>query len=77
METKIGCQVQTHIPSNVAYWFVADLPKHNGLTPIKGSNSDWGWTTDRNKAIPLTAYWQRRFLAHCRRDANRPSFGVQ
>lgn len=73
-----GYQHQTHLP-NVPRWYVADLPGCNGIVRIKvgdGRRSDWGWTTDPAKAIQLTPYWQKRFLAFCRWDFNRLSFGL-
>lgn len=39
--------------------FVAQLPGDGG--------KDWGYTSDRSKAIPLSTYWRRRFAADCRR----------
>lgn len=50
-------------------WWVSDLPGHNGAVKIQvgdGRKSDWGWTDDKAKAIPLTPYWQRRFMAYGR-----------
>ena len=29
--------------------------------------SDWGYTTNRARALPLNSYWARRFAADCRR----------
>lgn len=28
--------------------------------------ADWGYTTDRKKALPLNKYFMRRFVADCR-----------
>ena len=69
----IGSEIQTHIGTRVGRsiyhptWYVAELPGHDGSKRVKGSKSDWGWTTDRSKAIELSPYWQRRFLADRRR----------
>ena len=70
----IGSQQQTHLRFHPT-WFVSDLPGHAGTVRVKtGSerNSDWGWTTDRAKAIHLSPYWQRRFVKYGR-DVNRAS----
>jgi hypothetical protein len=32
---------------------------------LKGRVGDWGYTTQRAQAIPLSPYWQRRFAADC------------
>jgi hypothetical protein len=75
---KHGYQVQVHIGIRAwksvhhPTWYVADLPRHDGLTPVSGSKSDWGFTDKRERAIPLTPYWQRRWRAHCERDHKRP-----
>ena len=67
----IGAEMQLHIGKKWhPTWYVADLPGHNGTTRIKDGperNSDWGWTGVGGKAIQLTPYWQRRFLADRRR----------
>jgi len=43
------------------------LPNHKilyvGNLPGDGGK-DWGYVTERNKAIPLNKYWQRRFTAN-------------
>jgi hypothetical protein len=45
--------------------YVSDLPGHDGLQKSATyPNSDWGWSTDRKKAILLTPYWQRRFAKY-------------
>jgi hypothetical protein len=47
--------------------YVSDLPGHDGLTPSnRNPSSDWGWTSDISRAIILTSYWQRRFIAYSR-----------
>jgi hypothetical protein len=51
-------------------WYVSDLPGHAGnkrITETAERNSDWGYTSDRAKALPLSVYWQRRFAADMRR----------
>lgn len=40
-------------------WYVQLLPGDGG--------KDWGWTTKREQAKPITQYWQRRFMADSRR----------
>ena len=40
-------------------FYVASIPGDGG--------KDWGYHTDQKKALPLSAYWQRRFAADCRR----------
>jgi hypothetical protein len=32
---------------------------------VKGKRGDWGYTTDVNRAMLLSPYWQRRFNADC------------
>ena len=73
METTsrmIGSQRQDHLPTRSGYcptWYVSDLPGHAGTVRIKAGperNSDWGWTDKRKKAIILSPYWQRRFVAY-------------
>jgi hypothetical protein len=44
-----------HLP----LFYVSELPGEGGI--------DWGYTTDASKARLLSAYWQRRFAADCRR----------
>lgn len=29
--------------------------------------SDWGYVTESTKAVPMSTYWMRRFVADCRR----------
>lgn len=42
----------------VPVFYVANLkPRGKG---------DWGYTTDRKQAIPLSPYWAMRFAADCR-----------
>ena len=69
--THIAWQDQIHVPKHASRWYVADLPRHDGLVPVKGSKADWGWTTCKLKAIPLSEYWLRRFIAYCERDQTR------
>jgi len=72
----IGSQAQTHLTSRSGYspiWYVSDLPGCDGTKPNRTlPNSDWGWETDRAKAISLSPYWQRRFIKYGR-DVNRVS----
>jgi hypothetical protein len=71
----IGSEQQTHIRARSGYapvWYVADLPGHDGLKRVRFSKSDWGWTTERARAIPLSEYWQRRFMADRRRVNRQP-----
>jgi hypothetical protein len=42
-------------------WYVSEVPGDGGV--------DWGYVTDRAKALPLSPYWQRRFRADMRRVA--------
>lgn len=42
---------QKPVPDQIAY--VANLPGDNG--------ADWKYTFSREKAIPLSVYWRRRF----------------
>jgi hypothetical protein len=59
-------QVQTHLPE-YPVWYVRALPANGG---------DYEWTADKDKAKLLGFYWQKRFLAFCRRDYyNRPNYG--
>lgn len=50
-------------------FYVTDLPGHNGIKPAIGMerNADWGYSNQRNHALRLTSYWQRRFMADMRR----------
>lgn len=66
-------QQQVHVPKPQAFWYVSDLPGHDGTVKSKSCpRSDWGWTTDPDKAILLSPYWQKRFAAFCKRDMRRP-----
>ena len=47
------------IPSRSTVFYVANLPGKGGV--------DWGYSEYRKDAIPLSPYWQRRFVADCRR----------
>lgn len=47
-------------------WFVADLPGHDGLRKGNNPKSDWGYTDDSSRAIPLNRYWQRLLTARSR-----------
>lgn len=67
----IGSQQQIHMRPGTT-WYVADLPGHNGLVKATTGASDWGWTDDPAKAIQMSVYWVRRFIAYCRRDSKRP-----
>ena len=40
-------------------FYVAQVPGDDGV--------DWGYVTDRAKALPLNQYFMRRFVADCRR----------
>lgn len=70
-ERVIMFQQQIHVGLHDRFWYVADLP---GCDKDKrnGTRCDWGWTTDINKALPLTPYWAKRFAAFCKRDRCRP-----
>jgi hypothetical protein len=39
-------------------WYVSERPGQGG----KG----WGWEWTRDKAVPLSDYWRRRFMADMR-----------
>lgn len=68
-------QQQTHIDARAGRtWFVSDLPGCAGTRKLTGAEagSDFGFTTDRAKALALSPYWQRRFIAYCKRDRSRP-----
>jgi len=39
--------------------YVSELPGHGGV--------DWGYTPNFDKALPLSRYWHRRFMANARR----------
>lgn len=57
----------TYIPTR-APWYVADLPGCNrDVREPQNPRSDWGYTEDIAKALPLSPYWQRRFAADSRR----------
>lgn len=63
---KIGAEQQMHLDGK-PWWYVKSLPgcvagDHRIPTGVE-RNSDWEWTSDINKAFPLSKYWQRRFLA--------------
>jgi hypothetical protein len=58
METKFNCQRQWK-PGLVFY--VRELPGDGG--------ADYGYTEEPGKAVPISAYWMRRFRA----DMNRVS----
>jgi hypothetical protein len=64
-KSKIALTIfETHLPP----WYVSDLPgcdnsKRSASTP----NSDWGYTTKRENALPLSPYWQRRFASDSRK----------
>lgn len=47
------------------FWYVRELPGQGG--------KDWGWTNDNTKAMPISRYWQRRFVADMR-YVNRPAY---
>lgn len=57
-----------------APWFVSDLPGHVGLKKEGNPKSDWGYTTDKENAIPLNAYWRRRFTADSRRGGRTVNY---
>ena len=44
------------------YFYVANV-RGDGFNP----NCDWGYTTDRSKALPLNKHFARMFAADCRR----------
>ena len=46
-------------PNNGTRFYVANVPGDGGR--------DWGYTTEPAKALPLNAYFVRRFVADCRR----------
>ena len=58
------------------FW-VADIPHPKGTKPAIKYGVDWGYTTDFDKAIKLTPYWQRRFAAHCHRMGANPGFATE
>ncbi len=44
-------------------WYVSQTAARPGSKRAKRDGVDWGYETDRSKAIPLTPYWARRFAA--------------
>jgi len=71
-KSRIGV---TQMAANQPPWYVADLPgcdkdKRNPTTP----NSDWGYVTKIEQALPLSPYWQRRFQADSRRCGRSVQF---
>jgi hypothetical protein len=44
---------------------------------VKGRKGDWGYTTDVNKALPLTPTQQIRFAADCRAVGETAKFIVR
>ena len=75
----LGFQVQAHL-QGYPVWYVCDTPRRSSNSAWNGTVAQvcgWEWTDDRNKAKRLTGYWQKLFLAYCRRDeSNRPNYGV-
>lgn len=69
---RIGISAQIdHTPI-----YISDLPGHRGLVRIKEGQerkSDWGWTKNIEQAIPLSPYWQRRFIKYLR-DTRQEGF---
>jgi len=45
--------------AGIIRFYVAQLPGDGG--------KDWGYTENRDHALKLSPYWQRRFNADCRR----------
>ena len=45
--------------------------------PGKDGDKDWGYTRNSKEAIPLSEYWQRRFLADCRRVNSVANFMIR
>jgi hypothetical protein len=47
-------------------WWVSQLPARPGSKRAKRDGVDWGYEADPMKAIFLTPYWARRFMADAR-----------
>lgn len=48
--------------------YVSDLPGHGG--------KDWGYDARPQKAVPLSEYWQRRFVRDMERVGREARLGV-
>ena len=49
-------------------WYAGALPGDGG--------KDWGYTDDPDKALPLSTYWKRRFVANARACGDKLEPGV-
>lgn len=61
------------------FWYVNSLPgcstaDHRAPVGSSERNCDWGYTDKASKALPLSPYWQRRFIADSRRCGREPHF---
>jgi hypothetical protein len=54
-----GTEIASRNWNNKQVFYVAQVPGDGG--------KDWGYTTDRAKALPLNRYFMRRFVADCGR----------
>ena len=44
------------------------------VSELIGNQGDWGYTTDAQKAVYLSSYWQRRFKADCDKVGVKATF---
>lgn len=58
-QRKQGTEIFGRMLSKNNLVYVQNVPGDGGV--------DWGFTSDRAKALPLNTYFARRFVADCRR----------
>jgi len=68
---------QAGITNTGIAWCILPWGKTNYVGQVQGDGGkDWGWTSDVDKALPLSPYWQHRYLAD-RRACGIPIRRVQ
>ena len=69
--TVIASLYPRHLGKPAPRWFVASVPGEGQPT------SDWGYTSDRSQALPLSQYWADRFATDCEETGERFGFSAK
>lgn len=52
--------------ARIAYRYWSKTSPVLYVSDLKGEKGDWGYTHRKDRAIPLSDYWQKRFASDCR-----------